>query len=73
LHRELRQNPVCDAANAAAPVRKFVAGPAAQRRACIGATDALLMPLVNTIAGDKVAHRRFAPRERTFSGAHLFD
>jgi hypothetical protein len=52
--------------NAAAPVRKFVAGLDAQHDAFADATDALPMPLVNTIAGGKVAHHRFAPRERTF-------
>jgi len=68
---EPRQNGLCDAVNAAAPVRKFVAGPDAQRGACIGATDAHALPiaLVNTIAGDKVAHHHFVPRERIFCRA----
>jgi hypothetical protein len=65
----LGQKAMRDAVNAATPVRKFVAAPAAQHRACIGATDALLMPLVNTLVGDKVVHRHFAPRERTFCRA----
>jgi len=74
LHREPWAKAKCDAVNAVTPVRKFVAAPAAQHRACIGATDALLMPLVNTLIGDKVVHRHFAPRERTFlPGTHVFD